>query len=345
VARARAHRALRARLLHRSSRRRRRGRGLRAAAPLSSCELTRSGRCSCASRRRSLSPKRDSGEPSSPSTPSGHGQDPEDKQTELWARAAPELFETTPFRRRSPAELDLGDEPQGATPTPAQENKPDTVVERVDQILDEQLDDPDDEQLLAPRQERPSSETDTLPGFASAREDPDPCASPSGAIDDDEPEERDTQMVSGEFDGDAALGHELSDSGVREAEAEARRLLSDSVELAGEVGEAARRLAEEERARARAADSSLTMVVEARRGTPRLSHECRVCGRRITAPAAARFRGPPHGDRGFRCDACSNAVCAAHVERVSGLIETVLLGGRFRCVLCSPDAHPPARRR
>jgi hypothetical protein len=115
--------------------------------------------------------------------------------------------------------------------------------------------------------------------------------------------------------------------------------LYDSVEVTGEVGEAARVLAEDERRR-RVQDPSCTQVVDVPKKIPRLSCECRICGRKTTVPARVRFRGSPHSDRGFRCDKCSNIFCATHVRRVSGLWESLFSRARFHCLLCVPEAQP-----
>lgn len=288
----------------------------------------------------------------------GRGEDAEDKPTELWARAAPNLF-ASGVRPRPESARERAARLRGAAGTP------DTLVERAPEgpALEADERDEEDEHPIEAAEAR-AGRHDTEPGYASAtdsaetmpvrrvtteelEEGPSPTAGPADPmLDTDpegevEPEERDTEMVSGEFSSHEALelaGHLDEEHAAREAEA--ARLLSDSVEVSGEEGEAARRLAEE-RMRGRAIDPSLTMVVGAPKHLPRLSHECRVCGRRIASPLPARFRGPTQSERGFRCDACSNVVCAAHAVRVSGFFETLFRGGRFRCVLCSPDAHPP----
>ncbi len=294
--------------------------------------------------------------------PEASSADPEDKPTELWAHAAPNLFASgVRPRPESPRER--------AARLRAAAGTPDTQVDRAPARVEAESS-PDEEHPIVAAEER-AARHDTEPGYASAGEaeavtsrvprvgsdeldaeeepadgagepgsDPMLDTDPEGAA--AEPEEQDTEMVSGEFSSQDALemaGH-LDDERA-EREAEAARLLTDSVEVSGEEGEAARRLAEEARARGRELDPSLTMVVDAPKRAPRLSHECRVCGRRIATPTPVRFRGPTQGERGFRCDACANVVCAAHVVRVSGLLETIFRGGRFRCVLCSPDAHPP----
>ena len=77
-----------------------------------------------------------------------------------------------------------------------------------------------------------------------------------------------------------------------------------------------------------------TMLVEGGMERARASHECRICGRKLNEPVPRRLRGATSGRNGFHCDHCENTFCAAHVVRVSGLIETIIYGGRFRCLLC-----------
>ena len=115
--------------------------------------------------------------------------------------------------------------------------------------------------------------------------------------------------------------------------------LTDSVEVSGEEGEAARKLAEIEMRRRRY-DPSATLVVEAPR-MPKLSHECRMCGRKVSRPEPRRLRGSAHSEIGFRCEKCNNVFCAAHVVRVSGLWQSLVSGARFRCQLCVPGATDP----
>lgn len=170
-------------------------------------------------------------------------------------------------------------------------------------------------------------------------------------FDDDELEETDTELAkdptspaSSEPSLEAAdtveMTPEAAAAAIAEAEAEAARLLSDTVEVCGEEGEAARRLAEEERRQRAHYDPSATQVVEAP-SLPKLVRECRMCGRKITKPSAWRLRGPIHGEKGFRCEKCSNIFCAGHVVRVSGLWESLLKGARFRCQLCLPETKKP----
>ena len=169
-----------------------------------------------------------------------------------------------------------------------------------------------------------------------------------------EPEDQDTDrtpvMVEG-MDGDtlcmspqeraASFGAKQSSAAQNEAfaraEEEAGRLLDSSVQVSGEEGEAARRLAAEAALRA-GDDTESTVIVETPRYVKPVPHECRICGHKITKPRQRRFRGPVHSVNGFRCEECYNVFCAAHVERVSGLWESVFKGARFRCLLCMEDA-------
>jgi len=65
-----------------------------------------------------------------------------------------------------------------------------------------------------------------------------------------------------------------------------------------------------------------------------LTCTCRICSRSVLTPRQRRLRGAINSENGFRCDVCHNVFCAAHVVRVSGLVESLLRMGRFRCVLC-----------
>jgi hypothetical protein len=125
-----------------------------------------------------------------------------------------------------------------------------------------------------------------------------------------------------------------------EAQQEASRLLRDRVEVYGEEAEAARQL-DQERCTREDSDPEATLQVQRPAKLPRLNRECRICGRKIEAPRPRRFRGPPHGTGGFLCEKCGNVFCAGHVVRVSGLLATLLSGGRFCCVLCMEEATPP----
>lgn len=108
------------------------------------------------------------------------------------------------------------------------------------------------------------------------------------------------------------------------------------VQLSGAEAEAARELAEREAAQH---DPDPTRVVKAT--MTRLSCECRMCGRKVGTPRTRRFRGSLRSEVGFRCDICSNVFCAAHVVRISGLFESLLKEGRFRCQLCQLEASKP----
>ena len=119
---------------------------------------------------------------------------------------------------------------------------------------------------------------------------------------------------------------------IAEAEQEAARLISDTVEVSGEEGAAARRIALEQRQQGL---EDATQVLD-KPLLPQLNRECRMCGKKTETPRPVRFRGPAESDRGFRCERCNNIFCAAHVVRVSGLIESIFSSGRFRCQLCVP---------
>ena len=83
-----------------------------------------------------------------------------------------------------------------------------------------------------------------------------------------------------------------------------------------------------------AVDPGATMLVEGGLERARASHECRICGRKVNELEPRRWRGSTSSRASFRCDRCENISCAAHAVRASGVIETLLRGGRFRCVLC-----------
>lgn len=118
-----------------------------------------------------------------------------------------------------------------------------------------------------------------------------------------------------------------------EAEAEAARLLSGSVEVSGVEGSAADALIREQSKRDRD-DTDRTELVEEPRDEFKPLRDCRMCGRKVSAPRAWRIRGPLESMRGFRCEKCQNVYCAAHIVRISGLVESLLRGARFRCHLC-----------
>ena len=88
-----------------------------------------------------------------------------------------------------------------------------------------------------------------------------------------------------------------------------------------------------------AQDSHATMLVDPIRARfkRKASHECRICGRKVTAPRKHRLRGPINGGKGFQCERCENDFCAGHVVRVSGLWESLIFGGRFSCLLCQDE--------
>lgn len=104
------------------------------------------------------------------------------------------------------------------------------------------------------------------------------------------------------------------------------------VQLSGAEKDAAEREAQE---RAQELDTDQTRVVKPR--GPRLSHECRMCGKKIADPHPRRFRGSTRSEEGFRCDRCGNVFCATHVVRVSGILRSVLGHAVFRCQLCNLD--------
>lgn len=169
-------------------------------------------------------------------------------------------------------------------------------------------------------------------------------AAVSGELTPPEPEEVDTEIMPEESAIDEVMDTwEVSPAAaaiaIAEAEAEAAMLLSDTVEVSGAEGKAARELAAVEQ-EARRYDPSATMVVDRPKDLPKLSHECRMCGRKITRPLPRRLRGAMSGEHGFRCEKCKNVFCAAHVVRVSSLWESLFRIGRFRCQLCLPKNRP-----
>jgi hypothetical protein len=161
----------------------------------------------------------------------------------------------------------------------------------------------------------------------------------SGEIEDGsdlDPEEAGTELMGEPPPGMAIadtvkMTSEEAAAAIAEAEQEAARLLSDTVEVSGEEGEAARRIALEQRRLGVDATQVLDKPL-----LPQLNRECRMCGKKVESPRPIRFRGPAISDRGFRCEKCNNVFCAAHVVRVSGLIESFFSTGRFRCQLCVP---------
>ena len=130
-------------------------------------------------------------------------------------------------------------------------------------------------------------------------------------------------------DPDATL--QLHPSEMEQRAAAAEEMADGTIELSGAEAEAARRFAELERERLE--QEPITQVV--RKSLP-LSHECRHCGQRITAPQQLRFARPVQG--GYRCKTCENVFCHEHSVRVSGLIDTLVNGGRYSCPLCLPEA-------
>ena len=73
-----------------------------------------------------------------------------------------------------------------------------------------------------------------------------------------------------------------------------------------------------------------------------VDRQCRMCGRLILSPRRVSLRGPAVGQLGFRCELCGNLFCARHIARVSGLLESLLFGARFRCRPCVPVRKRPA---
>jgi hypothetical protein len=104
------------------------------------------------------------------------------------------------------------------------------------------------------------------------------------------------------------------------------------VQVSGDEGAAAAREAE---ARALELESDPTRVVK-KLDRP-LTHDCRMCGRKVATPEPRRFRGSKSGVHGFHCDRCGNTFCAAHVVRVSSLLGSLFGPGVFRCQLCDLD--------
>ena len=224
-----------------------------------------------------------------------HGDELEDKETELWAPVARELF---------------GDVSAG----PAQEPQPVREAELAPPAKKE----PDTEPDLDPRPREQSEES-------AEDHDTEIMSDPEAVIDTLEVPPREAAL---------AYAEALAEDEAAQAE-EAARLLSDTVEVTGEEGKAARQLAREER-QSRETDPARTMVVDRPR-LPKLSHECRMCGRKVTRPVPRRLRGSVQSEHGFRCEKCNNVFCAAHVVRVSGIFESLFRTGRFRCQLCLPQ--------
>ena len=301
--------------------------------------------------------------------------DPEDKATELWAPVARDLFkdellaqvlrnaggpatvtpasstrEAAPMRTAAPAAMDPGESSTSPGFEPAVEHSRPHVKRMEPEDHPTIEDRPEPEELPTLPVEDPE-EDPTLPESLLASQ------SISGEVEStsrSEPEDLDTDrtpvMVDG-MDGEtlcmspqeraASFGNKgtsaTQDEAFAHAEEEANRLLEGSVEVTGAEGEAARRLALEEATRDDPEDEA-TIIVDTPKYVKPVPHECRICGHKITKPRVRRFRGPVHSVSGFRCESCHNVFCAAHVERVSGLFESVFRGARFRCLLCMEDA-------
>ena len=245
--------------------------------------------------------------------------DLEDKPTELWAPVARQLF----------GPEHGGGEPPDLSSTPAAGGGegPDThpdLPQPEPEEHDTELMRPDDADTL----EVPAHEAAMAVAEALEQQEHE-------STDEDRP-----ATASGEYDADTIkMSAQEAAQAVAEAEEEIQQL-AETVEVSGEEGAAARQLAEEERERRRF-DPSATMVVDRPRNLPKLSHECRMCGRRVSRPVPRKLRGSMHGEGGFRCEKCNNVFCAAHVVRVSGLWESLFSGARFRCQLCLPEATSP----
>lgn len=248
----------------------------------------------------------------------GDGVDLEDKPTELWAPAARSLFGDQPPPSRPPADASPPPTPADATPPPEEHD-----TEIMASLADTVEMGPEEASRAISDALREQVDTDEISGQVVAR-----AVAGAGATDEG--------TTSGEYDAPDTVEMPAHAAAMAIAEAE-DALLSDTVQVTGEEGEAAVRLAQEER-EARRYDPNATIVVDRPRNLPKLSHECRMCGRRVSRPEPRRLRGPAHGEHGFRCEQCKNVFCAAHVVRVSGLWESLVSGGRFRCQLCLPQA-------
>ena len=260
-------------------------------------------------------------------------EDPEEKETELWAPAA-SLF-VGPRQQVEPEEADTEFDPGRSGEYrrhSAKEGSKRTQAERSHAAKPPRAVPSDAPQPAAAPQRIVDTDPEILPDTNPLRPAPDTAP--------ELPLPRKASLISGELEIKQLLPSIREPS--QPTPADPVRLF-DSVEVSGEVGVAARKLAEEERQRG-LNDPSLTMVVDAPRDTPRLAYECRICGRKVTTPKPTRLRHSPHGDRGFRCEKCSNVFCGTHVVRVSGLLETLFRRGRFRCVLCMPAALPKASK-
>ena len=211
-----------------------------------------------------------------------------------------------------------GPEPEELPTLPAEEPEEDPTLPEAllaNQIISGEL------ETSGPRREPEDQDTDRTPVMVEGMDGATLCMSPQERAASFGAKQRSAAQ-------DEAFAH---------AEEEANRLLENKVEVSGEEGEAARRLAYEAAMRARD-DAESTVIVETPRYVKPVPHECRICGHKITKPRSRRLRGPVHSVNGFRCEECYNVFCAAHVERVSGLWESIFRGARFRCVLCMEDA-------
>ncbi|MFH1132837.1 MAG: hypothetical protein V1754_16000 [Pseudomonadota bacterium] len=72
-------------------------------------------------------------------------------------------------------------------------------------------------------------------------------------------------------------------------------------------------------------------------------HQCRTCGKSVTAPTKTRWFRSVRSERGFQCEKCGNVFCLLHVVRVSTRIESLFFGTRFVCQLCLPKGHLDAQ--
>lgn len=216
-----------------------------------------------------------------------------------------------------------GPEPEELPTLPAEEPEEDPTLPEAflaSQSISGEL------ETAAPRREPEDQDTDRTPVMVDGLDGETLCMSP---------QERAASFGAKQRTAD-------QDEDFARAEEEANRLLEEKVEVSGEEGEAARRLAYEAALRARD-DTESTVIVETPRYVKPVPHECRICGHKITKPRTRRLRGPVHSVNGFRCEKCFNVFCAAHVERVSGLWESIVRGARFRCLLCMEDAQREIR--
>jgi len=263
-----------------------------------------------------LSSKRDA---TDKPAPGGDGTDLEDKPTELWAPAARSLFADQQAPRDLP---DFSSAPDGGNVPDTQpdlpQHEPGPEEHEAEQVAMRELEGHEPEEHEPEDHDTVMDTVEMSPQEAAAA-----IAEAQVAAENMDPHAVDAR---GEVDTLEIPAREML-AMVDE--------LSDTVEVSGEEGEAARRLAEEEQVRRRF-DPSATLVVDTS-SMPKLSHECRMCGRKVSRPEPRRLRGPLQSDKGFRCEKCNNVFCAAHVVRVSGLLESLFGTGRFRCQLCLPE--------